>query len=90
MVVRITHGTGVIFLNGFGIWALWVRGDGGTWRVRMGLDDFAAVGVHEYQRVALKIPGEGAMSLYLCRRWENPPFVWLDFGYDVRRRWCGG
>jgi hypothetical protein len=86
MVVRqVTHGTGVVFPNGFGIWALWVRGDNGSWRVRMGLDDFAAVGVHEYQRVTLKIPGEGTMSLYLRSRRENPPFVWLEFGTNVRR-----
>jgi hypothetical protein len=83
---RLTHGTGVLFLNGVSIWALWVRGDAGTWRVRMGLDDFAVVGVDEYQRVALKIPGEGVLSLYLRGRRENPPFVWLEFGTDVRRR----
>ena len=52
----------------------------------MGLDDFAAVGVHEYQRVALKIPGKGQLSLYLRGRRENPPFVWLEFGTNVRRR----
>jgi hypothetical protein len=86
VVRRTTNGTGVVFLNGFGIRALWVRGDAGTWRVRMCLDDFAAVGIHEYQRVALKIPGEGALSLYLRGRRENPPFVWLALGNYVRRK----
>lgn len=86
MVVRRTdHGVGVVVLNGFGVWSLWIRGDGGRWRVRMSLDDFAAIGVHEYQRVRLRIPGEGELSLYLRGRRENPPFVWLEFGQDVRR-----
>jgi hypothetical protein len=76
VVRRTTHGVGVVFLNRFGVWALWVRGDGSTWRVRMRLDDFAAVGVHAYQRVALTIPGEGRLSLYRRGRRENPPFVW--------------
>jgi hypothetical protein len=52
---------------------------------RMSLDDFAAVGIHEYQRVRLKLPQESVMSVYLRGRRENPPFVWLEFGYDVRR-----
>ena len=87
MVVRRTeYGVGVVFVNGFGIWALWVRGECGPWKVRMGLDDFAAVGVHEYQRVRLTIPGEGQLSLYLRGRRETPPFVWLEFGTDMRRR----
>jgi hypothetical protein len=51
----------------------------------MSLDDFAAVGVHEYQRVRLTIPLEGELSIYLRGRRENPPFVWLEFGFDVRR-----
>jgi hypothetical protein len=87
MAVRqTTHGVGVVSLNGFGVWSLWVRGDAGNFRVRMGLDEFAAVGVHEYQRVTLRIPGEGILSRYLRGRKENPPFVWLDFGLEVRRR----
>ena len=87
MVVRRTdYGVGVVRLNGFGVWALWVRGDAGTWKVRMGLDDFMPIGIHEYQRVMLRIPGEGQMSLYFRGRRENPPFVWLEFGTDVRRR----
>jgi len=52
----------------------------------MGVDDFDRLGVHKYQRVALKIPGEDEQSLYLRRRRENSPFVWLGFEADVRRR----
>jgi hypothetical protein len=33
----------------------------------------------------LKIPQECEMSLYLRGRRENPPFVWLEFGVEVRR-----
>ena len=51
----------------------------------MSLDDFAAVGIHEYQRVRLTISLEGELSVYLRGRRENPPFVWLEFGTDVRR-----
>jgi hypothetical protein len=83
---RATNGVGVVVLNGFGIWALWVRVDASTWRVRMSIDEFARVGIHEYQRVRLRIPGDREMSLYLRGRRENPPFVWLDFSTDVRRR----
>jgi hypothetical protein len=43
------------------------------------------VGIHEHQRVRLKIPQEDEVLLYLRGRRENPPFVWLAFGFDVRR-----
>jgi hypothetical protein len=84
VVRRVDHGVGVVFLNGFGIWSLWVRRDH-SWRLRMSLDEFATVGIHEYQRVRLKLPLEQELSVYFRRRWENPPFVWLEFGFDVRR-----
>jgi hypothetical protein len=81
----VDYGLGNVVINGHGLWALWVRGDG-VWKVRMGLDEFAAVGIHEHQRVCLKIPLESELSFYFRWRHENPPFVWLDFGFDVRRR----
>jgi hypothetical protein len=86
MVVRRTdYGVGVVVLNGFGVWSLWVRGDG-VWNVRMSLDDFAAIRIHEYQRVRLKLPLEDEVYVYFRGRRENPPFVWLEFGFDVRPR----
>jgi hypothetical protein len=51
----------------------------------MSLDDFDALGVHEYQRVQVRLPGHDEASLYLRGRRESPPFVWLEFGTDVRR-----
>jgi hypothetical protein len=45
----------------------------------------STIGIHEYQRVDLKLPQEPRMSVYLRGRRENPPFVWLEFGFDVRR-----
>jgi hypothetical protein len=51
----------------------------------MDIDEFAAIGIHEYQRVYLKIPLEGEQSLYFRGRRENPPFVWLEVGFDVRK-----
>jgi hypothetical protein len=86
VVRRTDYGVGVVRLNGFGVWALWVREGGGIWKVRMSLDDFAQISIHEYQRVRLRIPGENDLSLYFRGRRENPPFVWLEFGTDVRRR----
>jgi hypothetical protein len=85
--VRLRHGAvGVVFVNGFGVWALWVRdAAGGLWRVRLSLDDFDAIGVHEYQRVRLKLPRYPEEDVYFRGRRENPPFVWLEFGRDVRR-----
>jgi hypothetical protein len=82
---RTTHGVGVVFVNGFGIWALWVRVDASAWRVRMSLDGFDKFGLQEFQRVRLRIPGDSKMYLYLRGRRENPLFVWLEFGTDVRR-----
>ena len=84
----VRNGVGVVFVNGFGVWSLWVRDTGPAgvvYRVRMSLDDFDALGVHEYQRVQLRLPGRDEASLYLRGRRENPPFVWLEFGFDVRR-----
>jgi hypothetical protein len=51
----------------------------------MGLDEFAAIGIHEYQRVCVAMSLEGELSLYFRGRRENPPFVRLAFGSDVRR-----
>lgn len=88
MAVRrqVNHGVGVAYLNGYGIWCLWVRADDG-FRVRMGLDDFALLGIHEYQRVQVRLPHEPARErpLYLRGRTERPPFVWLELVGDVRR-----
>jgi hypothetical protein len=52
----------------------------------MSLNDFDALGIHEYQRVQLRLPGRDEAPLYLrgCR--ESPPFAWLEFGTDVRRQ----
>jgi hypothetical protein len=88
-VIRSTrNGVGVVFVNGFGVWCLWVAESGAAGdvvKVRMSLDDFDALGVHEYQRVRLKLPRRDEASLYLRSRRENPPFVWLEFARDVRR-----
>jgi hypothetical protein len=54
-------------------------------RLRMSLDDLDSLGIHEYQRVQVRLPGRDEASLYLRSRREHPPFVWLEFGTDVRR-----
>jgi hypothetical protein len=73
-------------MNGFGVWALWVLDSaGGSSRVRLSLDDFDAIGVHEYQRVRLRLPRQQEEDVYFRGRRETPPFVWLEFGKDVRR-----
>jgi hypothetical protein len=74
----------VVVPNGFGIWALWIRGNR-TWQVRLSLYECAMAGFHEYQGIRLKIPPEGELSVHLRGRRENPPFVWLEFGVGVRR-----
>jgi hypothetical protein len=58
---------------------------GPVYRVRMSLDDFDALGIHEYRRVRLRLPGRDEAALYLRGRREHLPFVWLEFGTDVRR-----
>ena len=88
MVRSVRYGVGVVFLNGYGVWCLSVCDigpSGSVYRVRMSLDDFDSLGIHEYQRVQVKLPGRDEASLYLRGRRENPPFVWLEFGSDVRR-----
>jgi hypothetical protein len=73
-------------MNGFGVWALWVLDSaGGLSRVRLSLDDFDAIGVHEYQRVRVRLPRQPEEDVYFRGRRETPPFVWLEFGKDVRR-----
>lgn len=80
------YGVGVTFINGSGIWCLWVRETTG-FRVRMSLDDFDALGIYEYQQVRLGLPGEPERErpLYLRCRYERPPFVWLELAGDVLR-----
>jgi hypothetical protein len=61
VIRRQENGVGVVFVNGFGVWALWVRDSPkGLWRVRLSLDDIDAIGIHEYQRVRLKLPRQGS------------------------------
>ena len=65
----VRNGVGVVFVNGFGVWSLWVRDTGPSgvvYRVRMSLDDFDALGIHEYQRVQLRLPGRDQAAMYLC------------------------
>ena len=81
------HGVGVVFLNGFGVWGrCGVRPpESGRWSVRLSLDDFDALGVHEYQRVRLRLPRQAERDVFLRGRRDRPPFVWLEFSADVRR-----
>jgi len=79
------HGVGVVTINGAGAWALWVCDPAGGWKIRLSIDDFEALGVHEYQRVRVRLPGRNEADVYFKRRRVNPPFVWLEFGADVRR-----
>jgi hypothetical protein len=93
-VVRI-NGTGL-----WGLWVYeftceryeWEPGDwrelshtGQRWRVRLSIDDFENLNIHEYQRVRFQLPGSDEEDAYFKRRRTNPPFVWLEFGKDVRR-----
>jgi hypothetical protein len=55
------------------------------WRVRLSIDDFEALGIHEYERVRIKLPRHDEDEAYFKRRRTNPPFVWLELGKDVRR-----
>src|SRR5947209_3613136 len=85
VVKRQVSGVGVVFINGVGIWALWVRELPYSCKVRMSCDDLDSLGIHEYQRVRIKLTREYEVDLYLRGRRESPPFVWLDLGRDVRR-----
>jgi hypothetical protein len=86
VVRRQENGVGVVFVNGYGVWALWVReATDRLWRVRLSIDDFEALGIHEYQRVRLKLPQLAEEDVYFRGRRTNPPFVWVEFAKDVRR-----
>jgi hypothetical protein len=80
----VNNGVGVVTINGVGIWSLWVRGDHNL-QIRMSLDELFNLGIHEYQRVRLRLPLENEVALYFRGRRERPPFVWLEFGRDARR-----
>jgi hypothetical protein len=80
----VNNGVGVVTFNGVGIWSLWVRSVN-MLQVRMSLDELFNLGIHEYQRVRLRLPLERDMVLYFRGRRERPPFVWLEFGRDARR-----
>jgi hypothetical protein len=88
IAVRRQRGVGKVVLNGVGVWAPWLyESDGGSsrWRVRVSLDEFEALAIHEYQRVRLEFPGQGERSLYFRERRDVPPFVWLEFSLEIRR-----
>jgi hypothetical protein len=55
------------------------------WKVRLSIDDFESLGLHEYERVRIKLPRYDEADAYFKRRRTNPPFIWLEFGKDVRR-----
>jgi hypothetical protein len=57
----------------------------GGLRVRRSIDDFDALGVHEYQRVTVRLPRREETELYFRSRRVNPPFVWIELGRDVQR-----
>jgi hypothetical protein len=86
MVRTIRNGVGVLFINGNGVWAFWVRESqpaGDFIRVRMSIDDLDALGIHEYQRVQLKLPRHDDQVLYFrsrkvrrhaCIFYQNAPY----------------
>ena len=55
------------------------------WNVRLSIDEFERLNIHEYERVRLKLPRHDEAAAYFKRRRSNPPFIWLEFGKDVRR-----
>jgi hypothetical protein len=55
------------------------------WKIRLSIDDFENLGVHEYERVRVKLARHDETSAYFQRRRTNPPFIWLELGKDVRR-----
>lgn len=91
---RSDNGVGLVWIGGKPFWALWVyeytaEGHGPPhrdqrWKVRLPIDDFENSGLREYQRVRLKLPGYDEEDAYFRGRRTNPPFVWLEFGKDVR------
>jgi hypothetical protein len=88
MVRADCNGIGVLYINGYGVWAFWVHESqpaGDFIRVRMSVDDCDALGIYEYQWVQVKLPRRDEQFLYFRSRDERPPFVWLEFGRDVRR-----
>ena len=55
------------------------------WRIRLSIDDFESLDIHEYERVRIRLPRYDPTEAYFKLRRTNPPFVWLQFGVDVRR-----
>ena len=56
-----------------------------SWRIRLRIDDFEALGVRECEPVRVKLPRRGEEGAYLTGRRTTPPFVWLELGKDMRR-----
>lgn len=55
-------------------------GRGARVRVRVSLDEFDRVGLHEYQRVHLKVGGQAERMVYFRQKRAAPPCCWLEFG----------
>jgi hypothetical protein len=51
----------------------------GGWRVRLGLDEYDALGLHPFQWVRVGLPRRGVGVLFFAGVREQPPFVWLEF-----------
>jgi hypothetical protein len=84
------QGVGVVRINGSGVWALWTfePGEGAheqKWLVRMSMDELDGLGIHEYQRLRLKLGRWSERVVYFRARRDVPPWVWIELGTEVRR-----
>lgn len=71
------HGTGPVGLGREVVYAHYTEGDGVT-HVRLSVDEWDRLGLHEGQRVAVALPERPAADELLVAAVRVPPFVWLE------------
>ncbi len=73
----------LIELNGVQVWAFVVEHDSG-YRIRLALDDWQRLNVGIGQRLPVRLPGAGAVRLFVTAATEQPPVVWVTVATRMR------
>lgn len=73
----------LVELNGTAVWAYVVEHESG-YRMRVALDDWQRLNLALGQRLPVRLPGAGAVVLFVTAATEQPPVVWVTVATRIR------
>jgi hypothetical protein len=71
------RGSGLVSLNSATVYGFFTQTET-DFRLRLSVDDWDRLGLHEGERVRTVLPGHDPLDLLILGAASLPPFIWLD------------